>query len=239
MSEPKYKRVVLKISGEGFCPADAFGLDGPHLHAVAREILSVAELGTQVIVVVGGGNFIRGSTLAQTEGIHEATAHYMGMLGTALNALALQDTLESHGANTRVLSAIAIDRVCEKFIRRRCLRHLEKGRIAILAAGTGNPFVTTDTCAAQRAVELSADALFKATKVDGVYTADPAQDPGAQFRPRLTFDEVINQRLGVMDLSAVDLCQQHGVPIVVFNLRKQGNMRAAVLGENVGTVIAA
>ncbi len=238
MSDLKYRRVVLKISGEGLCNSGSSGLDGPALHDISQEILYVAELGAQVVVVVGGGNFIRGTKLAAEAGIHEATAHYMGMLATAINALALQETLESLGAQTRVMSAISMDRVCEPFIRRRCIRHLEKDRVVILASGTGNPFVTTDTCAAQRAVELNAEAVLKATKVDGVYTADPEKDPSARFRPHLTYDQVINDRLAVMDLSAVDLCQQHRIPILVFNLRKQGNMRAAILGEKVGTLIA-
>jgi len=237
MGKHKYKRVLLKISGEGFGQPGGFGIEGQALERVAREIKSVTGEGAQVVVVVGGGNFIRGDQLARTAGIQAATAHYMGMLGTVMNALALQDTLEAMGVETRVQSALTMDRVCEMFIRRRCIRHLEKGRVVILAAGTGNPFVTTDTCAAQRAIEINADVVLKATKVDGVYTADPQQEADAQLFRRLTYNEVIDQRLKVMDVSAVDLCQQGGVPIIVFNLTKPGNMSAAVRGEKVGTII--
>ena len=237
MDEPKYRRVVLKLSGEGLCASQSLGLDGEEIARISREIKSVIDQGVQVVVVVGGGNFIRGETLSRAEGIQPATAHYMGMLATVLNGLALQDVLESMGVRTRVQSAIAIDRVCEKFFRRRCIRHLEKGRVVVLTAGTGNPFVTTDTCAAQRAVELEADALLKATKVDGVYTADPVKDPDARLHHEISYQQVIDDRLAVMDLSAFDLCQQHRVPIVVFNLRKTGNLAAVVRGEKIGTVV--
>ena len=239
MPESKYKRVILKISGEGLCPAGGTGLDGPALIGLAEQIRDVAATGAQLAVVCGGGNFIRGSDLAQTTPIQAPTAHYMGMLGTVLNALALQDTLESLGLETRVQSAIAIDRVCEKFIRRRCLRHLEKGRVVILAAGTGDPFVTTDTAAALRAAELSADVILKATKVDGVYSADPMKVPDAELFTHLTYDEVIDRRLEVMDFGAVNLCRQNGVAIVVFNLREPGNMSRVVRGEPIGTTISA
>lgn len=239
MPESKYKRVILKISGEGLCPAGGSGLDGPALIGLAEQIRDVAATGAQLAVVCGGGNFIRGSDLVRTTPIHAPTAHYMGMLGTVLNALALQDTLESLGLETRVQSAIAIDRVCEKFIRRRCLRHLEKGRVIILAAGTGDPFVTTDTAAALRAAELSADVILKATKVDGVYSADPMKVPDAELYTHLTYDEVIDRRLEVMDFGAVNLCRQNGVAIVVFNLREPGNMSRVVRGEPVGTTISA
>ncbi len=239
MPESKYKRVILKISGEGLCPAGGTGLDGPALIGLAEQIRDVAATGAQLAVVCGGGNFVRGSDLARTTPIHAPTAHYMGMLGTVLNALALQDTLESLGLETRVQSAIAIDRVCEKFIRRRCLRHLEKGRVVILAAGTGDPFVTTDTAAALRAAELSADVILKATKVDGIYSADPMKVPDAELFTHLTYDDVIDRRLEVMDFGAVNLCRQNGVAIVVFNLRKPGNMPKVVRGEPIGTTISA
>ncbi len=239
MPESKYKRVILKISGEGLCPAGGTGLDGPALIGLAEQIRDVAATGAQLAVVCGGGNFIRGSDLARTMPIQAPTAHYMGMLGTVLNALALQDTLESLGLETRVQSAIAIDRVCEKFIRRRCLRHLEKGRVIILAAGTGDPFVTTDTAAALRAAELSADVILKATKVDGIYSADPMKVPDAELFTHLTYDDVIDRRLEVMDFGAVNLCRQNGVAIVVFNLRKPGNMPKVVRGEPIGTTISA
>ncbi len=237
MTNPGYRRVLLKISGEGLCAPNRTGIDGAELKRLANEIKLVVELGVQLAVVVGGGNIVRGSTIAKDSPIEEATGHYMGMLATVINAIAVQDTLESIGVPTRVQSAIAVDRVCEKFIRRRAVRHLEKGRVVIFGGGTGNPFVTTDTGGALRASEIAADVLLKATKVDGVYTADPMTDPDAKRIDHLTYDEVINRRLGVMDVSAVDLCQRTGIPIIVFNLRKKGNMRAVVMGEDVGTAI--
>ncbi len=237
MSNPAYQRIILKISGEGLCASNDHGIDGVELKRIAEEIRAVTELGVEVVVVVGGGNFFRGESLARAQGIQPATAHYMGMLATVLNGLALQDTLESIGIPTRVQSAIAVDRVCEKFIRRRCIRHLEKKRVVILTAGTGNPFVTTDTCAAQRAVELGADALLKATKVEGVFSADPVKDPAAKMYRELTIDQAITEGLAVMDLSAFDLCKQHGVPIQVFSLRIPGNMARVVRGEKVGTLV--
>jgi uridylate kinase len=194
-------------------------------------------MGVQVAVVVGGGNFLRGASFAKELGIEPATADYMGMLGTVLNGMALQEALERLGETTRLQSALSISRVCESFIRRRCLRHLDKKRIVILAAGTGNPHVTTDSCAALRAAELDADALLKATKVDGVYDDDPKKNPQAKLYERVTFDQVISGRLKVMDVSAIDVCQQHHVPIVVFNLFRPGTMRRVVLGEALGTYI--
>jgi uridylate kinase len=193
----------------------------------------------QLALVVGGGNFIRGDELAEHSQIPHATGHYMGMLGTVINALAIQETLERFGLQTRVQSAIAVDRVCEKFIRRRAIRHLEKKRIVILAGGTGNPFVTTDSCAALRGTELAVDIIMKATKVDGVYSDDPETNPNAEFFPSLTYDQVIDQRLKIMDVSAIDLCQQRELPIMVFNLGKQGNMLKAIQGRQVGTMISA
>lgn len=233
----KYQRVVLKVSGEGFGAPGGFGIDGAAVQRIAEEIASVADLGVQVAVVVGGGNFVRGRVVAAKSNLQEATAHYMGMLATVINALALQDALEAMGRHTRVQSAIAIQSACEVFIRRRCIRHLEKGRIVILAAGTGRPFVTTDTAAALAAIEIGADILFKATNVDGVFTADPKRDAKAKFLKRLTYNEVIDKRLSVMDVSAVDLCQQHDVPIGVLRLMTPGNLKKAVLGRNVGTRI--
>lgn len=233
----KIQRVVLKISGEGFCQSGDFGIDGKALRRIAEEVISVSKLGVQVAVVVGGGNFLRGAKIAQELSIQEATAHYMGMLATVINALALQDMLEELGQPVRVQSAVAVHSACENFIRRRCIRHLEKGRVVILAAGTGRPFVTTDTAAALAAVELGADLLFKATNVDGVYTADPKKDPKAKFMAELSYNQVIDKRLKVMDVSAVDLCQRHSVPITVFALMKQGNMKKAVQGHRIGTII--
>ena len=237
MTTPKYKRVLLKISGEALCKPGTGGIDGERLRRLADEVKLVVDLGVQVCVVVGGGNIVRGSAIAKDSPIEESTGHYMGMLGTVINALAVQDTLESIGVPTRVQSAIAVDRVCEKFIRRRAIRHLEKGRVVIFAAGTGNPFVTTDTGAALRCAEIGVDILLKATKVDGVYTADPVANPDAKRIERLTFNEVIDRRLKVMDVSAVDMCQRNHIPIIVLDVNQPGNMRNVVQGKKVGTLI--
>jgi len=238
MPDVKYKRVLLKISGEGLCRPGQFGVDGEELKRIAREIAGVCELGGQVAIVVGGGNIVRGSQIAKEAGIEEVTGHYMGMLGTIINALAIQDTLEMLGVPTRVQSAIHVDRVCEKVIRRRAIRHLEKGRVVIFAAGTGNPYVTTDTGAALRAAEISADALLKATKVEGVFDDNPTTNPEAKLYRRLTYNEVIDGRLEVMDVSAIDLCQRSNIPIVVFNLKHSGNMREVVMGQDIGTLVS-
>ncbi|MFN0135520.1 MAG: UMP kinase [Phycisphaerae bacterium] len=234
---PVYRRVLLKISGEGFCEPGQMGISKDPLDRVSREIMTVTELGCEVAVVVGGGNFMRGANFAKDLDIHNATADYMGMLGTVLNALALQEGLERYGLVTRVQSALSISRVCEAFIRRRALRHFEKHRVVILAAGTGNPHVTTDSCAALRAAELNCNVLMKATKVEGVYDDDPRKNPSARLYDRLTYNQVIDGRLKVMDMSAIDVCQQHGVPIVVFNLFTPGTMRRIVLGERIGTYV--
>ena len=233
----RFRRVLLKVSGEGLCVAGHTGIDGDELRRLAQEIKLVVDLGVQLAVVVGGGNLVRGHVIAQDSPIEETTGHYMGMLATVMNAVAVQDTLEALGVPTRVQSAISIDRVCERFIRRRAIRHLEKGRVVIFAGGTGNPYVTTDTGGALRATEIRADVLLKATKVDGVYTADPVTDPSAERIDRLTYNDVIDRRLSVMDVSAVDLCQRSRIPIIVFNLKEPGNMRAVVLGEPIGTLI--
>ncbi|NOX58656.1 MAG: UMP kinase [Planctomycetes bacterium] len=238
-SDLKYKRVVLKISGEGLCTDGGFGIDADELKRLGSEIKAVHDLGGEVAVVVGGGNIVRGSQIARHAQIEEATGHYMGMLGTVINALAIQDTLESMGVATRVQSAINVDRVCERFIRRRAIRHLEKGRVVIFAAGTGNPFVTTDTGAALRASEINADAVLKATKVEGVYDSDPMKNPEAKLFKHLSYNDVINSRLEVMDVSAIDLCQRSGVPIVVFNLRTPNSMRDVVCGKVIGTLVDA
>jgi uridylate kinase len=237
MDEPKYKRVLLKISGEGLCRAGSFGLDGDEVHRLAKEIKLVVDLGVQVGIVVGGGNIVRGSVIAKDSPIEETTGHYMGMLATVINALGLQDTLEAVGVPTRVQSALSIHSVCEPFIRRRAIRHMEKGRVVIFAGGTGNPYVTTDTGAALRAAEVRADALLKATKVDGVYTADPVSDPAAKRIEHLSYSDVIQRRLGIMDVSAIDLCERSQIPIIVLNLRSPGNMRDVVLGQGVSTII--
>jgi uridylate kinase len=237
MAEVKYRRILLKISGEGLCRPGTTGIDSEQLQRIGKEIKSVADLGVELGLVIGGGNIVRGSDLASRVSIAETTAHYMGMLGTVINALAVQEVLESIGVMTRVQSAISIDSVCERVVRRRAIRHLEKGRVVVFAAGTGNPFVTTDTAAALRASEIGADVLLKATKVDGVYDSDPATNASATMYDRLSYGEVINGRLGVMDLSAIVMCEQNRIPIVVFNLKKEGNMRAVVQGEHVGTMV--
>jgi uridylate kinase len=229
----------LKISGEGLCAPGKTGIDGAELRKLGEEIKLVVELGVQVCVVVGGGNIVRGSVIAKGTAIEETTGHYMGMLATVINALAVQDTLESLSVPTRVQSALPVQNVCENFIRRRAMRHMEKGRVVIFAGGTGNPFVTTDTGAALRAAEVRAEVLLKATKVDGVYTADPKTDPTATRLEHLTYNEVIDRRLGVMDMAAIDLCLRSRIPIIVLNLKKPGNMRAVILGEGEGTLIDA
>jgi uridylate kinase len=227
----------LKVSGEGLAGPDGFGIGNDALQRVADEIHSVYQAGVQIAIVVGGGNILRGGTFATDSHIPEATAHYMGMLATVINALALQETLEAKDMQAHVMSSIAIASVGEPFSRRRCLRYLDKGHVVILAGGTGRPFVTTDTAAALGAVEIHADALLKATQVDGVYSADPKKDPSAEFYPTLDYQKVIDERLAVMDLSAVDMCQRNNVPIVIFNLHKPGNMKRVISGEKVGTVI--
>ncbi len=233
--QPRYRRIILKVSGEGLCPQGGFGLHRQPLDRVADEISAVLNLGVQVGVVVGGGNFLRGARFADELGISRSTADYMGMLGTVLNALALQEALQHRGHDTRIQSALAIARVGEPFHREESLRHLAAGRVVILAAGTGNPHVTTDSCAALRAVELNADALLKATKVDGVYDSDPAKNPAAKMYTQLTHDRVIDERLRVMDLGAVDICREHRIPIIVFNLFQPGTLQRVVLGEALGT----
>src|SRR6476646_1243912 len=233
----KYNRLLLKISGDGFCSAGRCGLEAPALENIASQWVEVARLGVQLASVVGGGNFIRGADFAEDSRIQQATAHYMGMLATVINALALQETMESLGQPTRVLSAISVYSVCEPFIRRRAVRHLEKGRAVILAAGTGNPFFTTDTCAALRATELQADVLLKATKVDGIYSADPKKDPSARLYQEITYEQVLRDKLRVMDLTAITLCMERKIPLVVFNLKKQGNIARVMRGEAVGTKI--
>jgi uridylate kinase len=237
MSACAYKRVLLKVSGEAFCKPGQFGLDPEEVRTIARQAQEVRDRGCELAVVVGGGNFLRGVAFARQADVRRATADYMGMVATVLNALALQDALEAMGADTRVQSAIEMRQVCEPYIRRRAIRHLEKGRIVILAGGTGNPFFTTDTCAALRASELGAEVLLKATKVDGVYSADPHQDPAAQRFDRITYEEVTRRDLRILDLAAIDLCRQNRIPIVVFNLKAEGNLARVVSGEPVGTLV--
>ncbi|HVX84981.1 MAG TPA: UMP kinase [Phycisphaerae bacterium] len=237
MPDPHFKRILLKISGEGLCREGGFGLEATELSGMCEQIVQVARSGVQVAVVVGGGNFVRGSTLANAGHIQRATADYMGMLATVMNGIALQDMLETLGQPTRVASALNVSQVCEPFIRRRVLRHLEKGRVVVLAGGTGNPFFTTDTAAALRATELGVDILMKATKVDGVYDSDPKKNPAAKMFQRLTYKQVITDNLRVMDMTAISLAMERKIPILVFNLKKPGNIARAVAGEAIGTVI--
>lgn len=231
-----WKKILLKISGEAFCKEGGHGIDADETKAIAETIRDVAKMGRQLAIVVGGGNIVRGQQISLT-GINRATADYMGMLATIINAVALQDALERLGVETRVQSAISTSQVAEPFIRRRCLRHLEKGRVVILAGGTGNPYFTTDTCAALRAHELGADVLLKATKVDGVYTADPKKDAKAERFKRLTYLDVLNKKLKVMDATAITLAMEHDLPILVFDMKKAGNVARAVEGQDVGTLI--
>lgn len=234
---PAYKRVLLKISGEGLCEENGFGIEGEALKNIAQECVEVAKMGVQLAIVVGGGNLLRGATFAESGHIPRATADYMGMLATVINALALQETMEAYGQPTRLLSAISVHSVCEPFIRRRAVRHLEKNRAIILAAGTGNPFFTTDTCAALRATEIQADVLLKATKVDGIYSADPKKDPTAILYEEITYEQVLHDKLKVMDMTAITLSQERKIPMVVFNLKVPGNIARVVRGERVGTRI--
>ncbi|MDW8106054.1 MAG: UMP kinase [Armatimonadota bacterium] len=235
-TEPRWRRVLIKLSGEAFAGEQGVGLNPEAIDYLAREVISVHQLGVQTAVVVGGGNLVRGAALATT-GIEHATADYMGMLATVINALALQSAIERHGVDTRVQSAITMQAVAEPFIRRRAIRHLEKGRIVILAAGTGNPFFTTDTAASLRAVELNADALLKATNVDGVYDRDPRKHPDAVRFETLSFEEALRRQLRIMDLTAFTLCMERSLQIVVFNIWEPGNLRRIILGEPIGTTI--
>jgi uridylate kinase len=236
--KPPYRRVVLKISGEAFAKSGEFGIDPEELLLMAREIVDAAQLGTELAVVVGGGNIIRGGVLAREGEIDQSTADYMGMLGTVINGLALREILVNLGQPARLMSAIDIPAVAEPFIRGRALRHFEKGRVLVLAAGTGNPFFTTDTCAALRGTELNADILLKATKVDGVYDSDPNLNPDAVRYDRLTFAEAIEKQLGVMDLTALSMCMERSLPVIVFRFKEQGNIRRVVSGERLGTLIS-
>jgi uridylate kinase len=236
-STPHYKRAILKISGESFSTSGILGIDPDELNTIARQIADASNLGTELAVVVGGGNMIRGAELANRVGIAQATADYMGMLGTVINALALKEAVEQQGQPARVMSALDIESVAEPFIRGRALRHFEKGRVLILAAGTGNPFFTTDTCASLRAIELGADILLKATKVDGVYNCDPEKNHDAIRFDTLTFAEAINKQLGVMDMTALSMCMEHNLPVVVFNFKEDGNICKVVAGDQIGTLV--
>lgn len=237
MAELKYNRVLLKFSGESFCRPGGFGIEGQALESIATRISEICKLGPQVAVVVGAGNFLRGEKFSKVSHIPRNTADYMGMLATIINACALQETLERLGQPTRVLSAIEVSAICEPFIRRRALHHLEQGRVAILAGGTGNPFFTTDTCAALRASELDVDLVIKATKVEGVYSEDPEKNANARLFEKLSYDDVLIKNLRIMDHSAISLCRENNIPIIVLNIFKKGNIAKAICGEYVGTLI--
>jgi uridylate kinase len=234
---PAYHRVLLKLSGEALAGGLGYGIDPEVIARIADEIREVVALNVQIAVVIGGGNIFRGIA-ASAGGMDRATGDYMGMLATVINALALQDAIEKLGVPTRVLSAIEMRAVAEPYIRRRAIRHLEKGRVVVFGAGTGNPFFTTDTAGALRAVEIGAEAILKATKVDGIYTADPTRDPAAVKLPWLSYIEALNRGLQVVDTTAISLCMENKLPIVVFDLTRRGNIRRIVTGEPVGSVIS-
>jgi uridylate kinase len=236
MAEPYYKRVLLKLSGEALGGDQGYGIDPNTITAIAREVKQVVELGVQLSLVIGGGNIFRGLA-ASSKGMDRASADYMGMLATMINSLALQDALEKVGVDTRVQSAIAMAEVAEPYIRRRAIRHLEKGRVVIFGAGTGNPYFTTDTAASLRAMEIGADVILKGTKVDGVYSADPKKDPAATKFETLDYLEVLRKGLQVMDATAISLCMDNSLPIIVFDVTTDGNVVRVVCGERIGTLV--
>ena len=237
-SEPSYRRILLKLSGEALMGDQSYGVDPIVATRIAEDIAELQSLGVQAAIVIGGGNIFRGLA-ASARGMDRSTADYMGMLATVINALALQDALEKNGVPTRVLTAIEMRAVAEPFIRRRAIRHLEKGRVVVFAAGTGNPYFTTDTAAALRAMEIKADVILKGTKVDGIYSADPVKYPDATRYERVSYLQVLQERLQVMDATAISLCMDNKLPIVVFNLKTPGNIRRVIMGEAVGTVVTA
>ena len=236
MKKPVYKRILLKLSGEALQGRQKYGLDPKVVNSIADEIRDVRELNIEIAIVVGGGNIFRG-VVASANGMEQSIADYMGMLATGINALALQGALEKMGVDTRVQTAIEMRDLAEPYIRRRAIRHLEKGRVVILAGGTGNPYFTTDTAAALRATEIGAEVILKATKVDGVYSSDPILNPKAKKFHRLSYIEVIKRKLKVMDSTAISLCMDNSLPIIVFNLKRKGNIKRAVSGEPIGTLI--
>ncbi|KAF0091462.1 MAG: uridylate kinase [Fusobacteria bacterium] len=237
MSEVKYKRIILKISGEALAGNEEFGLDGTTLNTIAEEVREISDMGVEIAIVVGGGNIWRGVKGSEEKGIERANADYMGMLATSINALALQGAFEKQGLDTRVMSAIEMRQIAEPYIRRRAIRHLEKKRIVIFAAGTGNPYFSTDTTAALRAAEIDAEVILMAKKVDGVYSADPNKDKTAVKYDHLSFIEVLNNGLKVMDSTAASLCMDNDIKIIVFNLTQKGNIYKAITGEQIGTII--
>ncbi|MEQ1855597.1 MAG: UMP kinase [Longimicrobiales bacterium] len=233
----KYRRVLLKISGEALAGERGFGIEPKVVDQITDEIKSLAEMGVSLGIVIGGGNIVRGA-MASRQGMDRVQADYMGMLATVINALAVQDLLEHKGVGTRVMTAIRMEQLAEPYIRRRALRHMEKGRVVLFAGGTGNPYFSTDTAAVLRAIEMEADVVIKATKVQGVYTADPQQDPTAEFIPAITFHEVLTKELAVMDTAAVSLCKENRLPIIVLNLGAPGAVGSAIRGERVGTLVS-
>src|SRR5438105_3508851 len=238
MTTPIFKRVLLKLSGEALAATQGFGVDPLRIHAIAAELAEVQRLGVQIAIVVGGGNFFRG-VADQARDMDRVSADHMGMLATVINALALQDALEKAGVHTRVMSAIEMNQVAEPYIRRRAIRHLEKERVVIFAAGTGNPYFSTDTAAALRAMEIKADALMKATKVDGIYDADPVLVKDAKMFDQITYLDILKRGLRVMDSTAITMCRENQLPIVIFNLNRPGNIRRVVSGEKVGSLVNA
>ena len=240
MKKPLYRRVVLKLSGEALQGSCTHGIDQSTLNSIARQIKEIREIGIEVAIVLGGGNIFRGLENTENKGLEmeRAVADYMGMLATVINGLALQDALEKLGLPTRVMTAIEMQKIAEPYIRRRAIRHLEKGRIVIFVAGTGNPYFTTDTAAALRAMEINADVILKATKVEGIYSSDPLKDKKARKFKRLKYIDILKKGLKVMDATAVSLCMDNHLPIVVFNLNKPGNIKRVILGENIGTIVS-
>lgn len=238
LPSPHYKRILLKLSGEALMGDQNYGIDPAVATRIAQDVAEIQSLGVQTAIVIGGGNIFRGLA-ASAKGMDRSTGDYMGMLATVINALALQDALEKNGVPTRVLTAIEMRAVAEPFIRRRAVRHLEKGRVVVFAAGTGNPYFTTDTAAALRAMEMKAEVILKATKVDGIYTADPVKNPEATRYDRISYLQVLQERLQVMDATAISLCMDNKLPILVFNMKTPGNIRRVVMGEAVGTVVTA
>lgn len=237
MTRLKYSRVLLKFSGEAMQGKGTYGIEPEAVGTIARHIRLLNETGVQLSIVIGGGNIYRGLAKAESDGIERTTADYMGMLGTVINGMALQNALEKSGVTTRLMTAFDIERIAEPYIRRRAVRHLEKGRVVIFAAGTGNPYFSTDTAAALRAKEIGAEVIIKATKVDGVYSADPMKDPAAVKYDQLQYIEVLNKRLKVMDATAISLCMENNLPIIVLNMWQEGNLMKAIQGEKVGTIV--
>ncbi len=237
MKKPAFKRVVLKLSGEALQGRFGHGIDSAVTTSIARQIKEIHKMGVKIAVVIGGGNIYRGAEITAREGIDRSTADYMGMLATVINGMALQDALEKEGVFTRVMSAIEMQKIAEPYIRRRAIRHLEKERIIVFVGGTGNPYFTTDTTAALRAIEIGAEVILKATKVDGVYSADPKKFKNARRYKKLKYIDVLKRNLKVMDATAISLCMDNSLPIIVFNLFKKGNIKRVIMGENIGTVV--